>query len=251
MESKLAVLRAGRANQDSDVKSHRKTAVPVSWGSQAWKCLEVTGRGTGLVPGDGTGSSLPLPGCVVERLGAQLWPPWCQNSYRQVFQTMTPGREKAQASWAKVILIEQNLSKSISGSGPQALCNIKILSTATAAEIPFMPVHNDKNKVTPQTLRTLDKFETAEMANLIFLIVWLCRLPVSSAKKRKENAELPHESRRLGSLFVGGKMMSFVLPDDCCKTGRGFPWACLSALCVIWSEGKEMHLFRGVGLYYL
>lgn len=248
MESKLAVL---RANQDSDVKSHRKTAVPVSWGSQAWKCLEVTGRGTGLVPGDGTGSSLPLPGCAVERLGAQLWPPWCQNSYRQVFQTMTPGREKAQASWAKVILIEQNLSKSISGSGPQALCNIKILSTATAAEIPFMPVHNDKNKVTPQTLRTLDKFETAEMANLIFLIVWLCRLPVSSAKKRKENAELPHKSRRLGSLFVGGKMMSFVLPDDCCKTGRGFPWACLSALCVIWSEGKEMHLFRGVGLYYL
>lgn len=56
-----------------------------------------------------------------------------------------------------------------------------------------MPEHNDKNKVTPQTLRTLDKFETAEMANLISVIVWM--LPVSSAEKKKKKKMQYHESQ--------------------------------------------------------
>lgn len=84
------------------------------------------------------------------------------------------------------------------------------------------------------------------MANLISLIVWL--LPVSSAKKEKENAESYHESQWVESLFGGQKMMLLVPLGDCCKTGRGFPLLCLSALCVIELEEKEI-FFGGVRIF--
>lgn len=42
-------------------------------------------------------------------------------------------------------------------------------------------------------------------------------------------------------------MMSLVLLVECCKSGRGFPPVCLSALCVIGSKEKGIFFLGGGG----